>query len=432
MAKFIAISLLAYVAAFFCFTPVEATDRKAVEKMISVIKKAGNSVSESTIDDALLHIHERIDTIMSDLVLPMDVATIYNILHERNDNMSDDQRKYARSYHQTAFDELNRLFIRIADFMNKAEYLHDNAVQQILQEALALVAPPLKWHHHQETKYRQNVKTHPALMPPSLPPYHWEDVGPTPSRFEKQYRAESPNNPASTPVPIFTDLEFNGWLEKIEETIAGYQRPIYKKEKIDYHRNFHTATAKSILSHDQIRPDVYKSTAEWGWPYKYEDLHRLASEYQIWQSLLQAHTKLIIAHATYDLERVRAYRLYKPDERKDQVATIIKQLKRFIRKFGDAPNTAQTSAVPDCSNVHDVGTSTAPSEQTGPVLSYFGGAILEPPTGYVDPIYRHDGTTFGYPAFDHGGPAGASSDRDSPEGPSDVGCFIRNYHHPDY
>ncbi|TPX48919.1 hypothetical protein SeLEV6574_g01756 [Synchytrium endobioticum] len=139
-----------------------------------------------------------------------------------------------------------------------------------------------------EREFRKSVYTKPKTASLSLPPYDWKDVDPTLSRLEQQYRAESPNNPASRPVPIFRYSEVDTWLDKIKEMIAGYQA------KIDYNRHFHGATVRDILSHDPIRPDLYESTAGWGCLYKYEDLRRLASEYQIWQPLLQAHTKLII------------------------------------------------------------------------------------------------------------------------------------------
>ncbi|TPX48930.1 hypothetical protein SeLEV6574_g01771 [Synchytrium endobioticum] len=431
MVKFITISLLAYVAAFFCFTPVEATDQQAVLDLIShELARANNPNPISTIDDVLLHIHNRINVIISDRQLKVNAATLCKILHECNDDMSAKQMRHARSYLKSVFDGLNGLFHWIAFYMNEAQYL---PAQEALQRALALVAPHLKWHYDLEAKYRPSAYASHQMETSSLPPYDWEGVVPLVplSDLEQETRDAGFNIPASGPVTLRKSNEVDTWIREIQLQ-KGICKRLIDELQPPRDSRFHRVTAKTLIAPCTIRQDVFESTAEWGCPHTYADLHQLASESQIWQRLFQHHKELMIVRATYDLRRVEAYRLYKPDERKDQVATIMRQLKRFIRKYGGDPNTAQTSAVPDCSNVHDAGTSTAPSEQTGPELSYFGGAILKPPTGYMDPAYRHDETTFGYPAFDHGGPAGANSDRDSPEGPSDVGCFIRNYHHPDY
>ncbi|TPX44166.1 hypothetical protein SeLEV6574_g04672 [Synchytrium endobioticum] len=414
MAKFITISLLAYVAAFLFFTPVytqtECKNRLAVnvlKRMLLEHVEADNSVSASTIKDALVHINNRIDMIVSDAV-PKEIRD--SILQGPN-NMFPTQLSLARAYHYNVCLDLKALF-----------------------EYIAQLAHPLKWHFDREKDYRSRVRFSSGMLAPALPHYAWHQVDPQPSRLEQESCNARTNIPASGPVTIFRDCDVTSWMGKIQReqrVLQAARNKLEYPEKI--HPNYHHATAK-YLSTDKYCQAKLESTTTWGCPYTYADLRLLASENQIWEPLLRAHKELIIARAQTYLKRLKVYRARCSTQNDcDLATTIMEQLKTVISKTkGGDTNTAQTSAVPDRRNVHDVGISSAPGEQTGPVLSYFGGAILEPPTGYTDPACLHDETAFGNPASDHRGSSGANSDRNSRERSPDIGYFIRNYQHPCY
>ncbi|TPX33558.1 hypothetical protein SeLEV6574_g08368 [Synchytrium endobioticum] len=393
--KAMIICLLVYVAAFICFAPVAVAapdpTRDAIRQMVAKLLihvGADNSVSESAIDDALVHIHERIDAIISD-VLPKDADTRDSFLEEPNKNMSSDQLSFARSYHHNAFDGLKRLFDDITRFMKESVCRN---VRQLLQAAQELVAPPLKWHFDQEEKYRPYIRHNGRMMKPKLPKYKWEDVDPQPSRLEQEVRNARLRYPASRPVTLFMNDQVDRWIRKIQELQRECQAQI-DDMRLPRDRRFHGATARNILRNEHFRREYLESTAAWRSPYDYKALQQLPLESSFWVPLYQAHEQLILLRANYDLERVKAYKAYKPNKRQVEVATIIEELERFISaKRGDT-NIAQTSVVPECSNVNDVGTSTPLGEQTKPAPPSSSPAL---------PVYCgtfDDALDFGYGAI---------------------------------
>ncbi|TPX49501.1 hypothetical protein SeLEV6574_g01419 [Synchytrium endobioticum] len=433
--KAMIICLLVYVAAFICFAPVavEAPDpsRDAVRQMVAKLLihlEAGNSVSESAIDDALVHIKHRIDEIVS-RVLPEDADTRDSFLEEPNKYMSSDQLSFARSYHHTVFDGLKRLFDDITRFMNESECRN---VRQLLQAAQKLVAPPLKWHFDQEEKYRPRISHNGRMIKPKLPKYKWKHVDPQPSRREQKVRDARLKNPASRSVTLFKNDQVDRWIRKIQKQQRGCQARI-DDLRLPRDCRFHGATVRIILRNEHFRREYLESTTAWGSPYDYKAFQQLPLESSFWVPLYQAHEQLILLRANYDLERVKAYKAYKPNKRQVEVATIIEELERFISaKRGDT-NIAQTSVVPECSNVNDVGISTPPGEQTGPVSAHFSGAhfsaaVLEPLTGYMDPAYRHDETVFAHPSYDHVKSSGGNSDRESGKRPHSPSYSISDWY----
>ncbi|TPX40419.1 hypothetical protein SeMB42_g06020 [Synchytrium endobioticum] len=143
MAKFITISLLVYVAAYFCFTPVEATDPRDMDCIRHMIF----AVTNPTGTEPLSHIRDRIEDIFSSRLSTSSCL---------------------RSSHSNVFDDLKKLFTILAQCIQGSR---DNTYRPTLYEALALVCFHINMHYKLEDDYRRPGQERTNLVRPA---YDWE------------------------------------------------------------------------------------------------------------------------------------------------------------------------------------------------------------------------------------------------------------------